>query len=400
LSSDEGTIRALLEKGSGREIPISVECDVWPIVGFKGEGYKGLKASYTRPPFDQVSYERSLDDLVDRYASLKIKEGKEGEDPVLEEGDACVVLMDGFFVDSSAPGGKGEPLPEGKASGDQVDIIMKKGRYMEGLVEGLIGAKKDEVRDVKVQFPNILKDKELAGKEAIFEVTVLTVDSRVLPPLDDEFAAKVRPGVEGFTIEVLKNEIKKAVDEEGKDAETILKNRDAALEKSLLENVDMNVPESLVTTRCREKFALMLTEMRDNGSDDKIIKELVTPENFNKYRELTKDDVVKELKASIVVDEIGRLESIVVAPQEVTQLLERVKKEQEDNGNKEFDEAGVKSQIEATLMRRYVFDFLAKEAKELVVEEVKVEEGSKGKEFDQKMMDDLLNESVKREGGN
>ena len=103
--------------------------------------------------------------------------------------------------------------------------------------------------------------------------------------------------------------------------------------------------------------------------------------------------------SSIVVDEIGRLEGINVAEQEVNQLLERVRsqqeQEQEQEGGTDFDEAGVKAQIEATLMRRYVFDFIANEASDLKVEFETSTPASV--EFDQKAMDDLLEQSVERE---
>merc|ERR1712160_104400 len=86
---------------------------------------------------------------------------------------------------------KGEPLPN-SASGE-VEIIMGTGRYMEGLVEGLVGAKKDEKKTVAVSFPTKLKDKFLAGRRAIFEVTVNEVFYRSVPELDDTLANEIRP---------------------------------------------------------------------------------------------------------------------------------------------------------------------------------------------------------------
>jgi len=58
-------------------------------------------------------------------------------------GDACVVDMVGYLEKEG--GGKGEPLPSA-ASGDKVDVVMEVGRYMAGLVKGLMGATKDETR--------------------------------------------------------------------------------------------------------------------------------------------------------------------------------------------------------------------------------------------------------------
>ena len=100
-------------------------------------------------------------------------------------------------------GSKGESLPNA-ASGDDVEVILGEGRYMEGLVEGLLGATVGETVQVTVTFPERLKDKTLAGKTAIFDVTVESASSRSLPELDDAFAAQVR---EGLTIESLNAEV-------------------------------------------------------------------------------------------------------------------------------------------------------------------------------------------------
>lgn len=104
---------------------------------------------------------------------------------------------------ATADGEKGEPLPDA-ASGDNVEIILGQGRYMDGLVEGLIGAVVGDTKTVTVAFPVNLRDKSLAGKKAIFDVNVLETSTRSLPEMTDEFAEKVRPGL---TMESLKEEV-------------------------------------------------------------------------------------------------------------------------------------------------------------------------------------------------
>lgn len=185
------------------------------------------------------------------------------------------------------------------ASGDQVDVVMETGKYMEGLVEGLVGAKINDTREVTVTFPMGLKDKTLAGKTAIFDVTVLSVDTRTLPEIDDEFANNIRPGM---NVEKLMEEIKEAVDAE--DAREFVGVRNVAIDKALAEKIDMVIPETLVTIQAREKFAVMLTEMRDNGSPDSEIKKLVSAENFEKYKDISRDGIVRDLKASMAVEEV------------------------------------------------------------------------------------------------
>lgn len=189
----------------GQPIEIVVACDVWPDIAWKDvEGqekpYHGLKASYTRKPFDEVRFNQALKDLAERYAVTEpAAEGKE-----LAMGDSCIVDMKGYMAAEDGVT-KGEPLPDA-ASGDDVEVILGDGRYMEGLVEGLLGSKVGDTKTVTVSFPVGLRDKTLAGKKAIFDVTVKEANVRTVPEIDDELANKIRPGLdeEGLKAEVSK----------------------------------------------------------------------------------------------------------------------------------------------------------------------------------------------------
>ena len=138
----------------GDDMEIEVKCDVWPDIVWKAiEGkekpYIGLSGSYKRKPFDQAKYDKALNDLMERYASLA---PIDDASHALEMGDACVVNMEGFM--EAEDGSKGDPLPNA-ASGDRVDVVLGEGRYMTGLVEGLVGAKVGDTRTVSVRFPEV-----------------------------------------------------------------------------------------------------------------------------------------------------------------------------------------------------------------------------------------------------
>ncbi|GMI29730.1 hypothetical protein TeGR_g9784, partial [Tetraparma gracilis] len=166
LADDEAALAARF--AAGEPLELKVRCDVWPAVRFKGgpggavPAYHGLSAAYARRPFDEKRFDQSVLDLRDRQASLRPK----AEGARLEVGDACVVNMRGFL--QKPGGGRGEPLPNA-ASGDRVDVVLTPGKYMEGLVEGLVGAGAGETREVVVAFPGGLRDKGLAGRTAVFD---------------------------------------------------------------------------------------------------------------------------------------------------------------------------------------------------------------------------------------
>ena len=152
-----------------------------------------------------------------------------------------------------------------------------------------------------------LRDKTLAGKKAVFDVTVQEANIRTVPEIDDELANKIRPGLDA---EGIRNELRKAIDEN--EAGEWIEERNKALAGSLAEVMDVEVPDTLVTNQAREKYAQMMAEFRTQGMDDEEIKKLITPENFVKYKNIEKADIVKDFKTSMATDEIARLENIEV----------------------------------------------------------------------------------------
>jgi len=141
----------------GNEFDMAVKCDVWPDIQWKKtEGtknpekpYIGLKATYRRKPFDKAKMDKAILDLKERYAEVETIEDK---DYVLRMGDACRINMKGYMANSE--GRKGEVLPNA-ASGDNVEVVLEKGRYMTGLVEGLLGSKASDTKEVTVTFPDV-----------------------------------------------------------------------------------------------------------------------------------------------------------------------------------------------------------------------------------------------------
>lgn len=230
-----------------------------------------------------------------------------------------------------------------------------------------------------------LRDKTLAGKKAVFDVTVQEANIRTVPEIDDELANKIRPGLDA---EGIRNELRKAIDEN--EAGEWIEERNKALAGSLAEVMDVEVPDTLVTNQAREKYAQMMAEFRTQGMDDEEIKKLITPENFVKYKNIEKADIVKDFKTSMATDEIARLENIEVPAYQIDEQLEAVRKEA--NGEDLGDENVLRSKIESTLMRRMVFDFLATNAN-LEVEYIKEEE------FDEALMEELASQTIEDQGG-
>ncbi|MEO7039860.1 MAG: trigger factor, partial [Candidatus Elarobacter sp.] len=105
----------------------------------------------------------------------------------------------------------GVPFEGGSAVGQETE--MRVGSFIPGFVEGIVGMTAGQTRDVTAHFPEPYGSEELAGKEAVFTVTVHEVKEPELPPLDDELAKRVSRSA---TLDDLKAEIRRRLDDQVK----------------------------------------------------------------------------------------------------------------------------------------------------------------------------------------
>lgn len=77
--------------------------------------------------------------------------------------------------------------------GAQYQVVRNSSLPLAGFADQLIGMKKDEVKEFKLQLPADYPTSDLAGKEASFKVRVDEIKQEILPELSDDFAGQVNP---------------------------------------------------------------------------------------------------------------------------------------------------------------------------------------------------------------
>ena len=75
--------------------------------------------------------------------------------------------------------------------GEDFNLTLGSGQFIPGFEDQLIGAKAGESRDVKVTFPAEYHAADLAGKDAVFAVTVKEIKAPEDAKIDDELAKKL-----------------------------------------------------------------------------------------------------------------------------------------------------------------------------------------------------------------
>lgn len=78
-----------------------------------------------------------------------------------KNGDTVLIDFAGFLGEEQFEGGTAENFP----------LLLGSGQFVPGFEEQLVGAKKGEIRDVKITFPQDYYP-NLAGKDVVFKVTI------------------------------------------------------------------------------------------------------------------------------------------------------------------------------------------------------------------------------------
>ena len=210
---------------SDEKIVLSLTIDLYP--EFDLPEYKGIKVSKKNV---EVS-EDEVNALVNALVSQNLKPVTK-EEQVIEKMDYAVFDFLGT-VD-------GVPFEGGAA--ENYEMQIGSGQFIPGFEDQMIGMKKDEVKDVKVTFPENYTE-ELKGKDAVFKVTVHEVKTMPKLELNDEFAKSLN--IENVnTVSELKEAkrqellAKKEQDETSRQIDQII--------ETILSNTKVDVPESLI----------------------------------------------------------------------------------------------------------------------------------------------------------
>lgn len=180
------------EKQDNGDIEIEIKIACKPEVDL-GD-YKSLIPAVEDKEISDKEIEERLEEMSKSSAPLeKIKRKR-----MVREGDFAVIDFEGFVDGVAFEGGKAEKYP----------LEIGSGSFIPGFEEQIVGMKYEEQKDVTVTFPAEYQSKELAGKEAVFKVTLHEIQEKVPAEIDDEFAKKMLPQEENATVETLKEKLK------------------------------------------------------------------------------------------------------------------------------------------------------------------------------------------------
>ncbi|MBT2735805.1 trigger factor [Bacillus sp. ISL-7] len=286
----------------GKELIFKATVQVKPEVTL-GE-YKGLEVEALDTNVTDEDVANELKTLQERQAELVVK-----EEGTIENGDTVVLDFEGF-VD-------GEAFEGGKAENHSLEIGS--GSFIPGFEEQLVGLATGESKDVEVTFPEEYHAAELAGKPAVFKVTIHEIKGKELPALDDEFAKDVDDEVE--TLDALKEKIKTRLENSKKhEAEHHL--RDTVVEKAAA-NAEVEIPDVMVNSEVNRMLQEFEQRLQMQGMNLELYFQF-SGQDENALREQMKEEAVIRVRTNLTLDAIAKAENLEVTEEEVDAELENM----------------------------------------------------------------------------
>ena len=230
------------------------------------------------------------------------------EDRAAANGDITTIDFEGFVDGVAFEGGKGTDYA----------LTLGSGTFIPGFEDQLVGANTGDHVEVKVTFPEEYQAKELAGKEAVFQCDVKKIETKEVPELDDEFAKDVS---EFDTLAEYKEDVKKKLTEK-KEKEARTAKENAAVDKAI-ENAQMDIPELMTKTECRQMMDDFSRRMQQQGLSMEQYFQF-TGQSMDKMMEDMKPQALKRIQTRLVLEKIAETENTQPSEEEITEEIQKM----------------------------------------------------------------------------
>jgi trigger factor len=319
----------------GKDAELAVTLEVLPDVPTPQiEGLKLERLTVEAP-------QAEIDDQIGKIAAQSKRHETALEGHPAVEGDLVVMDYKGTVNGVAFDGGTGEAM----------SVELGSGRLIPGFESGLEGVKQGESRELNVTFPKDYPAKELAGKDAVFAVTVTEVKVPAEQAIDDEFAKQL--GLTG--LDQLKELIKGQVEQELNGlTRTYMKRK---LLDQLAEGHDFPVPPSMVEAEFQQIWSQLEHETTHEADPAAAMAELEADKGD--YQAIAE----RRVRLGLLLSEIGQANGVEVSQAEMQRLMQQAAQQYRPEDQKRFFEyiqqdPMAAAQLRAPLYEDKVVDFL------------------------------------------
>lgn len=285
------------EIGEGKDLVFSCEVYVRPDVTL-GD-YKGLTVNVTKQTVTDADIDARIEQDRKKVARQIDVEG------ALENGDTVKLNYMGTVDGVAFEGGTAE----------NQTLTLGSGQFIPGFEEQMVGMNIGEEKNLNVTFPEKYHSEELAGKNAVFHVKVLSATRTELPKLDDDFAADAS---EYNTFAEYKDSIVKELnDRAAKNNEIAVEN---ALVEKAVENASMDIPQAMINEQTNYLLREMQMRMAYQGLKmEDYLK--YTGQTIEQLADMYKGEAEHRVKVELTLDAIRKAEGIEPTDEDVAKQI-------------------------------------------------------------------------------
>lgn len=317
--------------------------------------YKGIEVEQIKEDVTEEKIDRYLEDLREKHARfVPIEEERE-----VKKGDFIAIDVT-LYID-------GLPFEGGQAENYSLEVGA--GNLFPDFEDQLVGLKMQEERSIKVTFPEDYFAKELAGKDAVFNVTVNEIKQKELSDLDDSFVREIS---EFQTLEEYRSALAENMKKDLQHREEV--ELESKILQKVVDNADLEVPKILVERQVEFKVNRLKQNLNTMGLDwEQFLTR--SGSKISDIEESQREDAKIEVAIGLVLEEIMKKEGIEVDEQELIEKRESLPVadkegkayEEKFNPKKTVDRGIAAEEALLNMMReearyRKVIDFLVAEA--------------------------------------
>ena len=290
-----------IQFGRGQALQFAATIETAP--EFQLPEYKGLPAKREAKSVTAADVDRAIELLAKQHVKFETvaRELRPGDVAVVNYTGTC----DGKPITDTAPTAKG-------LTGQKnfwVDAAPDS--FIPGFADQLIGARAGDKRTVNVDFPADFVTKQLAGKKGVYEVEVVEVKEKSLPPIDDAFAKKY----DAENLPKLREGVQRDLENELKYSQA--KAVRGQIIRALLAATNFDLPETAVAHETRNVVYDIVRENSQRG----VARDLIEKQKDEIYSAAAQS-AKERVKLSFLIQRIAEKEGIQVSQDEVLKRVQ------------------------------------------------------------------------------
>ncbi len=308
--------------------------------------YKSIRMKPEKVDIKEENINSVLEELRHQHATW------EPVDRALDFDDMAVIDINGTVEDK----------PYVKKVAAQMQILKDMISPAPGFAAEIVGLKKNEEREFKINFPADYPGENVAGKEGHFKVKIHEIKEEKLPELDDNFASQVSP--EFKTLDRLREEATKSLRVRGE--ERVRMDFEEKLINDVVEQAKVEYPPVLVNLEINRIINEQARQLQMSGqSMDQYLQSInKTPEQL---QEELRPVATKNVTASLVLSQISTDEKIEVTESDIENGISNMTMSAADDRKEEMrkllDTPQTRESIKQSLKTRKTIERLTEIAK-------------------------------------